>query len=135
MSFIIDKSKTDEIYRLFYKRICEICGGTMNQEKIGLHAGNEKYNRIIGYGAKGKNAGIVIGMLMDTVIFPTELWDRNGDDKLIKKPDPNSLSKDDLVLILPSSALAVSSIKKDLEYCKAKVVEYEELRQWILECR
>ncbi|MCI8646725.1 MAG: glycosyltransferase family 2 protein [Firmicutes bacterium] len=133
MSFVINKSRTDETYRLFYKEICKICGSTVKQEKVGLYASDRTFNRIIGYGAKGENAGNVIRMLMDSAIFPTELWDRNGDDKLIKRPDPNSLSKDDLVLIFPSNAEAVRSIKKDLENCKAKIVEYEELPQWILE--
>ncbi len=94
---------------------------------------NEEYERIIGYGAKGKNAKKMIPRLMDTPYFPTELWDINGDDKLIKKPEIKTLTNKDIVIIFPTNAIAVNSIKNMFHDCKARIVLNKTISEWLFE--
>lgn len=59
------------------------------------------YKRIIGYGVLGKRGKKFLPVLKNTTFEPTELWDKNGDGITVKKPDFDSLTKDDLVIIFP----------------------------------
>ncbi len=59
-------------------------------------------NRIIAWGALGKNARELLPELQGTALEPTELWDTAGDGVLVKNPDLAGLAKDDTVLVLPS---------------------------------
>jgi glycosyltransferase involved in cell wall biosynthesis len=57
--------------------------------------------RIIAWGALGKRGHGLLPHLQGTPLEPNELWDAAGDGVEIKKPDPDSLTTDDLVLVLP----------------------------------
>ncbi len=57
--------------------------------------------RIIGYGVLGKEAKLLLPLLNGTPLEPTELWDANADGGLFNKPDFESLSLNDIVLIFP----------------------------------
>ena len=57
--------------------------------------------RKIAWGALGRNATILLPYLKDTVLEPDELWDASGDGEIVKKPDLDKLTVDDLVLVLP----------------------------------
>ena len=55
--------------------------------------------RVIYYGAMGKNAIRLLPELKGTVLEPTLLWDIKGDGDIVKKPDFDSLCKDDILLL------------------------------------
>lgn len=57
--------------------------------------------RIIAWGALGRRGRRWLPWLKGTAFEPTELWDAAGDGKTIKKPNPKSLTNDDLVLVMP----------------------------------
>ena len=61
--------------------------------------------RIIGYGALGKIASRLLPILKDTIIEPTELWDKNADGIVAQKPKFDSLNKDDVLLVFPVGAV------------------------------
>ncbi|MFD2331502.1 glycosyltransferase family 2 protein [Cohnella sp. GCM10020058] len=67
--------------------------------------------RIIGYGALGKAAARMLPLLKNTPIKPTELWDINGDGEIIKKPEFNSLEKEDLLLVFPLAEQVLNQVK------------------------
>jgi hypothetical protein len=65
-----------------------------------------RFKRVIAWGALGKRAQWVLPMLKGALLEPTELWDSAGDGVNIKKPAPESLGPDDLVLVLPAKETA-----------------------------
>ena len=135
MDTVLEKVEGEATCKEFYKALHDICDtnkgtGKSSGAKLDNHS---TYERIIGYGAKGKNAMGLLSRLMNTAYFPTELWDLNGDDKLIKKPDIGSLTENDLLLVFPTNALAVESIKEMMRGCKAKVVYNEQISHWLFE--
>jgi glycosyltransferase involved in cell wall biosynthesis len=73
--------------------------------------------RIIGYGALGKAAKRILPMLKETSFQPTELWDANGDGFCVKKPDFESLTESDTVLVFPIT----DTVKEIFRNCIAVV--------------
>jgi glycosyltransferase involved in cell wall biosynthesis len=73
--------------------------------------------RIIGYGALGKAAKQLLPIFKGTAFEPTELWDANGDGFTVKKPDFESITESDIVLVFP----VADSVKELFKNCKAKV--------------
>lgn len=134
MEFIIERMNNEAQYRSFYETICKLVEDKryIQSSMVELND-NEEYERIIGYGAKGKNAKKMIPRLMDTPYFPTELWDINGDDKLIKKPEIKTLTNKDIVIIFPTNAIAVNSIKNMFHDCKARIVLNKTISEWLFE--
>jgi len=68
----------------------------------------QTYNRkkrTIGYGALGKAAQITLPLLKGTQLEPTELWDIAGDGIKVKRPQLETLTKEDRVIVLPFSEL------------------------------
>jgi glycosyltransferase involved in cell wall biosynthesis len=73
--------------------------------------------RVIGYGALGKAAKRLLPMLKGTSFEPTELWDANGDGITVKKPDFESITANDTVLVFPVADM----VKEIFRDCKAEV--------------
>ena len=63
--------------------------------------------RIVAWGAMGMNARSILPTLKNTALEPTELWDLAGDGVSVQKPNLHSLTANDFILILPSSALEI----------------------------
>ena len=89
--------------------------------------------RIIGYGALGKSAGKLLPLLEKSAWRPTELWDMNGDGVNVKKPDFNSLAREDIILLLPTKRSVLDEFAMDSEGCRAKVLERSEINEIIAE--
>ncbi len=135
MDFITEKMGDEVQYGNFFRNLSDLVGEKKKSAEYSIAKLDDgcDYGRIIGYGAKGKNARKLIPRLMDTPYFPTELWDVNGDGNLIKKPDIESLDERDLVLIFPTNAAAVESIKKSLCKCNSNIVWNESISHWLFE--
>lgn len=134
MEAVINRSSEGEIYKSFYQDLMDELGEKAVLEEHSDYLNeNAQYKRIIGYGALGNNSFGLMVRLRNTRFFPTELWDRNGDNQLIKKPEIDSLTENDLVIIFPTDDKAVCSIKKSLSESAAKVVENKEISRWLFE--
>jgi len=68
--------------------------------------------RIVAWGALGRNAERFLPLLEGTSLEPTELWDVSGGSEKVKCPNIESLSENDIVLILPAMS---NDICKSLE--------------------
>lgn len=77
----------------------------LRQDRFQINV-NSLPNRIIAWGAMGESGKNLLPKLQGTFLEPTELWDIAGDGVKIKKPDVNSVTKNDAVLILPISNAA-----------------------------
>ncbi len=66
----------------------------------------EPAGRVIAWGALGKRGQWLLPKLKGTPVQPAELWDKTGDGIAVKKPVPESLTTDDLVLVLPKGETA-----------------------------
>lgn len=134
MESVIKRSFEGDVYKSFYQDLINAVGEEDIPEVSNdyLNA-NTQYRRVIGYGALGNNSFELMSRLRNTRFFPTELWDCNGDNQLIKKPCIDSLDENDLVIIFPTAGKAVSSIKSILNGSKAKVVEHEDISRWLFE--
>ena len=84
--------------------------------------------RIIGYGALGKNADKFLPVLKRTPYAPTVLWDGSAhnssvyDGKKVYFPDFERLTKEDLLLVLPSSLEIQAEVKKKLMKAKSESI-------------
>ncbi|MDF9843770.1 MULTISPECIES: glycosyltransferase family 2 protein [unclassified Paenibacillus] len=88
---------------------------------------NFRSDRIIAWGALGKNGRSVLGNLYGTSLEPHELWDKGGDGAFVKIPDVESLSVNDTVLVLPSNYEIVLEISKTLQKIGCIVFTYDEI--------
>jgi len=76
----------------------------------------KRYARVIGYGALGKSAKSALKHLEDSRFYPDTFWDAAAeqhseiDGKPVSPPDFESLTDDDLVVILPKSEAAKHEI-------------------------
>jgi glycosyltransferase involved in cell wall biosynthesis len=87
--------------------------------------------KIIAFGVLGKVGTSVLPKLRGTIAEPNELWDKNGDGILVKKPDFASLTSDDVLFVLPKAKEVVEEIKlmtNDLNI--GKVIFYGEDEWW-----
>ncbi|MCL1998357.1 MAG: glycosyltransferase [Turicibacter sp.] len=98
---------------LFYQAV--------NNNVIGIEQKHFATNnrRIIAWGALGGNAKNILPYCKGTNIEPTELWDMNGDDVSVKKPNVDLLQQNDIVLILPTSNKEIIELLQ-----KSKVKDY-----------
>jgi hypothetical protein len=78
--------------------------------------------RIIGYGALGKRAAKLLPLFNDTVLQPTELWDKAGDGRTVQKPDFASLTENDLLICLPTTKAVVDDVKTQMLKSNAKAL-------------
>jgi hypothetical protein len=85
---------------------------------------HEINGRIIGYAAAGKFAKEILPLLSGSVYQPTELWDQNPVGN-IKSPDYESLTPEDIVLIL--SHKYNSQIENTLKNYKCKIITANKL--------
>jgi len=88
-------------------------------------------NRIIAWGALGQNGRDLLPFLKGTSLEPTELWDIIGDGTKVKKPNIDSLTENDIVLIFPTITIAVASIRAELDNAKCSILFYEEIVRYI----
>jgi len=84
-----------------------------------------RYKRIIGYGVLGKYGRELLPYYMGTAFEPDVLWDKDGDGIEVLKPDFDSLSEEDLVIIFPKKYIFVKEILKLLGNTRAEVVYLE----------
>ena len=86
--------------------------------------------RIIGYGALGKFGQKDLPLIKDTWLCPTVLWDNEADECEfpcvipLRKPDFDSLSPDDLVIVFPRSERVLTELRPLLKNTKAGAVLY-----------
>lgn len=88
---------------------------------------NQISGRIIAWGVLGKNGRLILEHLNNTLLEPHELWDINGDGKIIKAPDPKSLNVNDMILIFPSNYEIVYQLTKDIRKIGCTIITYDEL--------
>lgn len=85
--------------------------------------------RVIGYGALGKMASLRVPIIVDTPIKPDVLWDENAKEKdslygiPITKPDFNSLTSDDVVLVFPIAHDVVKEMMEPLRICACHTMD------------
>jgi glycosyltransferase involved in cell wall biosynthesis len=84
-------------------------------------------SRVIAYGALGKIAEKIIPQLIGTEWEPTELWDKNGDGINVKKPDLETLTENDTILVFPKIHSVVKEISKKLSDTPAIVLFHQEI--------
>lgn len=87
-------------------------------------------DRVIAWGALGKNGRILLPNLNGTLYEPNELWDISGDGVSVKKPDVKTISANDTVLILPSQPIA-NEIEKSLEYTNCTVMTHSDILTYL----
>jgi glycosyltransferase involved in cell wall biosynthesis len=75
---------------------------------------NGKFSKVIAYGALGKNATKYMKLLKDSIIEPTEFWDKDGDGKNVLLPDFSSIDDNDAILIFPSNPDVVNQIQSNI---------------------
>jgi len=85
--------------------------------------------RVIGYGALGKAAEKIIPQLIGTEWEPTELWDINGDGISIKKPELESLTEDDILLVFPKTLSIIREMQEVFESSKATVLYKQQISE------
>jgi hypothetical protein len=85
--------------------------------------------QIIAWGALGQRGKTILPMLKGTVLEPTVLWDAQGDGINVTKPDPDSLTPEDMVLILPVPPIT-DEICSALVKTGCAVVNTEELMRY-----
>ncbi len=94
-------------------RIISLCwsliNGLLNEKRPSIP---EFRSRIIGYGALGGAAKYLLPELEGSSFECTELWDISGDGRHVKRPAFNTLTHDDLLLILPKSRKVQDAVKK-----------------------
>ncbi|MCL2206526.1 MAG: glycosyltransferase family 2 protein [Fibromonadales bacterium] len=78
-----------------------------------------KGGRIIGYGALGKIAQKLLPFLKETPYSPTILWDNAATDM---KLDFESLTSNDMLLILPASLDILREVKEKLQNIKSEAI-------------
>ena len=57
--------------------------------------------RVVGYGALGRTAKRLLPLLQGTKLEPSELWDINGGNGVVTRPDFNALTPEDVLLVFP----------------------------------
>ena len=82
--------------------------------------------RVIAWGAMGRQAKVVLPVLEGTPLEPTELWDIAGDGTVVKKPDVDSLTENDLVLVVPKIKVG-TGIQAVLEGANCSVMPPDDL--------
>ncbi len=80
-------------------------------------------NRVIGYGALGKQARLMLPLINESAYRPTELWDQVGDGEKVKHPDFASLNSDDAVIVLTKSVKIFEEVKRQAGMAKVMVAE------------
>jgi len=83
--------------------------------------------RIIAWGALGNNGKLYLPKLQGTPLQPDELWDAGGDGQAVKLPSIAELTKDDVVLILPSKQGVVKQIREALAESNCHTVPFEDI--------
>jgi glycosyltransferase involved in cell wall biosynthesis len=96
------------------------------EPNIKLHS-----NRIVAWGALGQNGKALLPFLKGTSLEPTELWDITGDGTKVKKPNIDSLTKNDIVLIFPTIGTTAANIRTELDNVKCSILFYEEIVRYI----
>lgn len=92
-----------------------------------------QYKRIIAFGVLGNRAKDALPKLQTTPYRPTELWDKNGDGANIKLPDFDSLTADDLLIVIPTKKTVLMEIRSQLDNTPATVWYNEDIYN-ILDC-
>ena len=95
----------------------------------------EEYNapkgRVIAWGVLGENAALILPHLKETILEPTDYWDKQSYGNGIQKPNVSNLTEDDIVLILPSIPNVVSDITKALEVVSCKVITVDKIIPYV----
>ena len=68
--------------------------------------------RVIAWGVLGRRGRRLLPLLKGSMLAPDELWDIAGNGAEVKKPDPGSLTPDDLVLVMPIGGASKSICAK-----------------------
>lgn len=103
-------------YTFFWRHITNCILGTNISDRIS-NAFKNKPKRIIGYGALGQFAPIIISALHGTPFEATELWDISAQKDsvimgtIVLTPEFNGLCSEDIIFTLPRSF----TVKKYLE--------------------
>jgi len=105
--------------RLLMRRVERVLLGESQSSSTPV---NKRGNgRVIGYGAMGKAASNLIPLLIDTNLEPDELWDIRGDGRVIKKPDFDTLKRNDILLFFPVSKIE-NELSKKLQGLRCRVM-------------
>jgi hypothetical protein len=104
-----------ECTRMYYKPTIEINSGLVQKYCLLFCAAVEDSvlgklhkkaevptGKVIAWGALGRNAKVLLPYLKGSDIEPDEMWDAEGDGIEVKKPDMDSLSANDLLLVIPT---------------------------------
>jgi glycosyltransferase involved in cell wall biosynthesis len=81
---------------------------------------------IVMWGVLGQNGRNYMKKIDKYKIKPNELWDINGDGVIIKKPDVNRLSSNDIVIVLPWGAIG-REIISEIKETGCDVLNYEKV--------
>ncbi|MDR2590937.1 MAG: glycosyltransferase [Oscillospiraceae bacterium] len=81
---------------------------------------------IVMWGVLGQNGRNYMKKVDKYKMKPNELWDINGDGVVIKKPDVNRLSSNDIVIVLPWGAIG-REIVSEIKNTGCEVLNYEEI--------
>lgn len=87
---------------------------------------NVKNKRIIAWGILGQRGRTLLQHLRGTVLAPDELWDMAGDDRIIKKPNIDELTSNDVVLLFPAKIDAATRDKLNRADCA--ILSYHDIR-------
>jgi len=89
---------------------------------------NKKSSRIIAWGVLGYRGKQLLPLMQGTDLTPTELWDAAGDGESIKLPAPQTLTQNDLVLIIPHKN---EDMLNEVKISGASVMSYDEVLSFL----
>lgn len=120
----VDTEKTDRLFaaQLLPSSLLWLAveHAVMPDERLRNNLSALRNKRIIGYGAKGRAAAWRVPLLMGTALEPSVLWDHSATEgdrlcgMLITPPSLETLSENDVLLVLPKNHKVVSSITEEL---------------------
>jgi len=88
---------------------------------------NVESTRVIGWGALGKYAKMIIKNIENTPLQPDEFWDVMGDGEIVKKPEINMLSNHDTVLVLTQLGRNTAGIVNSIKDTGCKIITSDEI--------
>jgi glycosyltransferase involved in cell wall biosynthesis len=121
-------------YRVFFQA-AENC--ILHKKNPYISAPPVKKGRVIAYGVLGWLALEILSPLMETPLCPTHMWDKAakpGDERFgapVTPPDFASLTKDDIILIVPRSRAVRQAVVKEADESGALYLKHFEVLDYL----
>ena len=93
-----------------------------------FNVSNQPLTRIIAWGASGKRGSRIVPHLRGTILQPAELWDINGDGIRVKKPNTDTLTASDTVMVFP---MHNANILTELTDVGCSYILYEDILSFV----